>query len=155
MSFIDNIELLICSIDKRPNWDEYFMSLALLASCRSVCNRLKVGCVIVKDNNVLSTGYNGFISGGPHNSIIRDNHEQATIHAETNAIAFCAKRGTNINGSIIYITHFPCINCFKLLKSSGITTIIYNKDYNNDPIVYTLAEHNTIVIKKMNKIIFY
>jgi dCMP deaminase len=148
MSVYKSIFNLVKGMSSRPNWDEYFMSLALLTSSRSSCHRLKVGCVIVKDNYILSTGYNGFIAGGPHNSIVRDDHEQATIHAETNAIAFCAKRGINVNDAIAYITHFPCINCFKILVSSGIKTIKYGEDYKNDSVVYKLAEENEIKILK-------
>ena len=120
MSIYNPIKNIVKILSTRPGWDEYFMSLAVLTSSRSSCERLKVGCVIVKDNYILSTGYNGFIAGGPHSSIIRDDHEQATIHAETNAIACCAKRGNNVNDACVYITHFPCINCFKILSYTSI-----------------------------------
>ena len=134
---------------ERLNWDEYFMSIALLASCRSPCDRLHVGCIIVKDNRLISMGYNGFISGAPHTSRIVDNHEQSTIHSEINAIADCAKRGVSLNSSKIYITHFPCINCFKSIAACGIKEIIYNDDYNNNQLVYELAKDSNIVIKKL------
>ena len=98
--------------NERINWDEYFMSIALLASCRSPCCRLHVGSVIINDNRIISMGYNGFFSGVQHISHIRDGHEQATIHSEINAITDCAKRGVSTNGSTIYVTHYPCINCF-------------------------------------------
>jgi dCMP deaminase len=116
----------------RIDWDDYFISTALLISCRSSCERLHVGCVLVKNNRIISAGYNGFISGAPHNSIVVDNHEQATVHAEMNAVSDCAMRGVNINGAIAYITHYPCINCFKILISAGIKTIKYLNDYKND-----------------------
>ena len=61
-------------------------------------------------------GYNGFISGNPHTSYIVDGHEQATVHSEINAIADCAKRGVETAGSIAYITHYPCINCYKIFN---------------------------------------
>jgi dCMP deaminase len=134
---------------ERVNWDEYFMSIALLASCRSPCNRLHVGCVIVKDNRIISMGYNGFIAGAPHTSIIIDNHEQSTIHSEINAITDCAKRGVSLNSSKIYITHFPCLNCFKSIAACGITEIIYNENYNNNDIVYFLAKDANIIIRKL------
>ncbi len=116
----------------RIDWDDYFISTALLISCRSSCERLHVGCVLVKNNRIISAGYNGFISGAPHNSIVVDNHEQATVHAEMNAVSDCAMRGVNTNGAIAYITHYPCINCFKILISAGIKTIKYLNDYKND-----------------------
>lgn len=119
----------------RVSWDEYFMSLALLASSRSQCKRLRVGCVIVKNKRVVSTGYNGHLPNTPHESVIRDTHEQATVHAEQNAIADAAKRGVSIGGSTAYVTHYPCLTCAKLLASSGIEKIIYNQSYRNDPLV--------------------
>ena len=82
---------------KRPTWEEYFVKIAKVTSERSSCERLKVGCVIVKDNRILTTGYNGFISGCPHKSIVVNNHEQATIHAEQNAVSCAAKYGINLN----------------------------------------------------------
>jgi dCMP deaminase len=150
MSLIKDIYSIVSELNIRPNWDDYFMSIAILTSSRSNCSRLHVGCVIVSmDNIILSTGYNGFIAGGEHKSIIRDNHEQATIHAETNAVAFCSRRGTKILDSKIYITHFPCINCFKMLITSGIKIIHYMNDYKNDEIVYKLAKQNNIIINKI------
>lgn len=81
--------------ETRMEWDDYFISIALLASQRSPCTRLHVGSVIVKDNRMISMGYNGFIAGCPHVSHMRDGHEQSTIHSEINAICDCAKRGVS------------------------------------------------------------
>lgn len=143
----------ICShasgLTERLNWDEYFMSIAVLASCRSPCARLNVGSVIVKDNRIVSMGYNGFIAGASHTSILLEGHEQATIHSEINAITDCAKRGVCLDGSVIYITHYPCINCFKCIASCGIRRIIYMDDYNNNQIVGQLAEDAEIQIVKI------
>ena len=125
--------------DERLNWDEYFMSIALLASCRSPCERLHVGAVIVKDNRLISMGYNGFICGAPHISRIQDDHEQSIIHSEINAITDCAKRGASLNGAKIYVTHYPCINCFRSIAASNIKEIVYLNDYHNDPIIALLA----------------
>ena len=136
--------------EKRLDWDEYFSSIALLASRRSSCSRLHVGCIIVKNNRIVTTGYNGFLRGAPHISRVRDNHEQATVHAEQNAICDAAFRGVNISDSIAYITHYPCIVCFKLLVSSGIKTIKYLKDYKNDSLVAELAIESDIIITKLN-----
>lgn len=130
------------SNNKRLDWNEYFMSIAKLTSVRSSCNRLHVGCVIVKDKHIVSTGYNGFLPSFPHESIVINNHEQATVHAEQNAIADAACRGTSVNNSIAYITHYPCINCFKILVASGIKTIYYLNDYNNDPTINILIQKN-------------
>tara|TARA_Y100000816_G_scaffold72676_1_gene48774 strand:+ start:265 stop:720 length:456 start_codon:yes stop_codon:yes gene_type:complete len=139
----------ILNENKRPDWDDYFMSIAYLTSSRSSCDRLHVGCVIVKDNYIIGTGYNGFIAGSPHKSIVIDNHEQATVHSEQNAIANCARRGISVNDATIYITHFPCINCFKIICASGIKEIKYSEDYKNSEVVKELLKSNNIVIKKL------
>ena len=124
--------------EERISWNDYFMKAATLASVRSPCDRLKVGCVLVKNNRLISMGYNGFLAGTDHRSIIRWGHEQATIHAEINAITDAAKRGVSIDDTVAYITHYPCINCFKALASSGVKKIYYQVDYKNDPILEEL-----------------
>ena len=124
--------------EERISLDDYFMKAATLASIRSPCERLKVGCVLVKNNRLISMGYNGFLAGTDHRSIIRWVHEQATIHAEINAITDAAKRGVSIDDAVAYITHYPCINCFKALASSGVKKIYYQVDYKNDPILEEL-----------------
>ncbi len=143
----------MCKLTKnnseRLNWDEYFMSIALLASQRSPCTRLHVGSVIVKNNRLVSMGYNGFIPGAPHISRVKDNHEQSIIHSEINAITDCAKRGTSLEGSKIYVTHFPCINCFRSIAACGIKEIIYLEEYKNDQIVEELAKDSGIIINKL------
>ena len=133
----------------RLEWDEYFMSIAILASCRSPCQRLHVGSVIVKDNRIISMGYNGYISGAPHISRIANDHEQSIIHSEINAITDCAKRGTSLNDAKIYVTHFPCINCFRSIAASNIKEIVYLNDYKNDLIVAILAEDAAILIRRL------
>ena len=134
--------------NERMEWDEYFMSIALLSSCRSPCCRLHVGSVIVKDNRIISMGYNGFIAGAKHISRVVDNHEQAIIHSEVNAITDCARRGTSLENSKIYVTNYPCCNCFRTIASCGIKEIIYLNDYKNDPIVNDLATDANIIIRK-------
>ena len=137
--FIKDLETLVDSWETRMDWDDYFMSMALLISSRSSCERLHVGCVLVKDTHVISVGYNGFLAGLPHESKVVSGHEQATVHAEQNAIADCAKRGISTIGATAYITHYPCINCFKILISAGIAEIKYHKEYKNDPLVRELS----------------
>ena len=129
--------------------DSAYLDMAARWAELSSARRKKVGCLIVKDNRIISQGYNGFLPGCPHTSIVRNNHEQATVHAEQNAIADCAKRGVTCCGATAYITHYPCINCAKILIAAGITKIIYNTDYKNDPIVDELAKLSQITIKKM------
>ena len=119
-------------MEERPSWHEYFLKLVQLTSTRSPCQRLQVGCILVKDNRIVSQGYNGFLPNLPHNSIVINDHEIATIHAEQNAIIDCAKRGVNCENATAYITHFPCINCLKFLLQAGIIKIYYINDYKND-----------------------
>ena len=120
---------------ERLSWDEYFSKIVKVTSERSPCERLKVGCLLVNDNRIISQGYNGFLPGCPHKSIVRDNHEQATLHAEQNALIDCAKRGVSCKGSTAYITHYPCIICCRLLLAAEIKEIKYLNDYKNDELV--------------------
>ena len=109
----------------RPTWNEYFGQFAELAATRS-SYKTKVGCVIVSpDNRIVSTGYNGFFAGALHYPMIQDGHEVATVHAEANAISYAARCGTETKDCSIYITHFPCLDCFKLIVSAGIKKIYY------------------------------
>ena len=133
----------------RISWIEYFKDLAKLVSKRSPCERLQVGCVLIKDNRIIATGYNGFLPNAPHESIIIDNHEQATIHAEQNCIADCAKRGVETENSVAYITHYPCINCYKILIASGIKEINYIEDYKNNEIVEQINKNLDVSIRKI------
>ena len=133
----------------RPSWDEYFKEIVQVTSKRSPCDRLKVGCLLVHNNRIISQGYNGFLPDCPHNSIIRDDHEQATIHAEQNAICDCAKRGVSTLDCVVYVTHYPCIICTRLLLASGISEIKYIEDYKNDELVEYFCKQKNIVINKI------
>jgi len=133
----------------RLSWDEYFSKIVSVTAERSPCERLHVGCLLVKDNRIISQGYNGFLPGCSHKSIIRDNHEQATIHAEQNALSDCAKRGVSCLGSTAYVTHYPCIICARLLFASGVSCIKYINDYHNDDLVKEFADQLSICIIKI------
>jgi dCMP deaminase len=152
----DPIDLIAAATEQfshRPSWDEYFMATAKLIASRSNCERLNVGCVIVtggeRKNRLVAAGYNGFLPGSPHVSRVRDNHEQATVHAEQNAIADAARRGSSVEGCVAYVTHYPCINCAKILAASGIAEIRYHEDYSNDPIVAQLMAEAGVKITKL------
>ena len=151
---IEEIKKLTTGLDERIDWDTYFMSIAFLIASRSNCDRLHVGCVLVKDTRIISVGYNGFLSKVPHKSYVRDGHEMATVHSEQNAISDCARRGVNCADATAYITHYPCINCFKILIASGIKNILYHDDYRNDPLVSQLAEDGKITIKQIFVLLF-
>jgi dCMP deaminase len=133
----------------RLNWDDYFIEIAQVTAKRSACERLQVGCVLVKDKRIISQGYNGFLPGCPHQSILRNNHEEATVHAEQNAVADCAKRGVSCKGSTAYITHYPCIICTRLLLAAGIESIKYLHDYKNDPLVVVFTNQLNVDVEKM------
>ena len=148
-SVLKKIEDTLDSLDERLKWNEYFMGLAILAKQRSACSRLKVGCVIVKDNRIVCMGYNGFLPGAPHCSRIRDNHEQSTVHAEVNAVSDAASRGVSLKGSTAYITHYPCLNCFKTLVSAHVNKIYYHTDYKNDELVGELSLENGVRLIKL------
>ena len=136
-------------MESRPDWNRYFREIVQVTSKRSPCERLKVGCLIVKDNRIISQGYNGFLPGCPHISIVRDNHEQATIHAEQNALCDCAKRGVSCNEATAYITHYPCLICTRLLIASGIREIKYIEDYRNDELVEYFTQQKNISLIKL------
>lgn len=149
---VDAIAELIEAWRHRLSWDEYFMATAFLIASRSSCERLNVGCVVVSGgdgkNRLIAAGYNGFLPGAPHTSRVRDNHEQGTVHAEQNAIADAARRGISLGGATAYITHFPCINCAKVLAAAGIAVIKYHRDYKNDPLVEELLTEAGVRILK-------
>ena len=151
-SLASQLEALV-NAGTRPSWDEYFMATAVLVSSRSSCERLHVGCVVVSTgkhpNRLVAAGYNGFLPGTPHDSKIRDGHEQATVHAEQNAVADAAKRGVSLQGTVCYVTHFPCVNCAKILAAAGIIEVRYRHDYKNDPLVAELFAQAGLVVTKL------
>jgi len=123
----------------RVSWENYFMNIAKEVSTRSTCDRKSVGAVIVRDKNILSTGYNGSIKGLPHcdeaGHEMVDGHCIRTTHAEANAIAQAAKHGARVDTAEIYVTASPCYNCFKIIANSGIKTIYYDEFYRDERIL--------------------
>jgi len=125
----------------RPSWDEYFMDIAHLVKRRSTCLRRNVGAVLVKDKNILATGYNGAPSGITHCEVTGclreklgvpsgERHEICRgLHAEQNAIIQAAKHGTSIAGSTLYCTNLPCSICTKMIINAGIDRIVYDDGY--------------------------
>ncbi len=117
----------------RPSWDEYFLKLAMLVSERATCPRMHCGCVLVKDRQILATGYNGSIPGDVHcedvGCYVVDGHCIRTIHAEMNAILQCSAHGVNTKGAFAYVTNMPCTNCAKALVTAGIKKIVVFSDY--------------------------
>ncbi|MFZ1730630.1 MAG: dCMP deaminase family protein [Bacteroidota bacterium] len=139
----------------RLSWDQYFMRIAMLVADRATCTRAKIGAVIVRDKNVIATGYNGSPAGHPHCTDVGclvyvsrnpDGEEEEncfrTIHAEINAVAQAAKHGVEINDASIYVTASPCYHCLKTLMNTGIKKIFYLKPYKIDRIRPLLENTN-------------
>ncbi|MDR0513988.1 MAG: cytidine/deoxycytidylate deaminase family protein [Coriobacteriaceae bacterium] len=136
----------------RPSWDEYFMTLAHEVATRTTCLRRAVGAVIVKDRRILATGYNGVPSGLTHcieTGCLRQQlgvpsgqrHEICRgLHAEQNAIIQAARYGIDISGSVIYVTHQPCVVCAKMLINAGVVEIVYQNPYSDDLALSLLQE---------------
>jgi len=118
----------------RKDWDEYFMDIAFQVRGRSTCPRLQVGAVVVKDNRIKGTGYNGSPSKMAHcddvGCMMRANHCVRTIHAEVNALLECSPEERN--GATIYVTARPCAECSKLIINSGIKRVVYAQEYHID-----------------------
>lgn len=120
----------------RPDWDSYFMKIAYAVSERSTCDRAQVGCVLVADKRILTTGFNGSPAGQDHcdevGHLMVNGHCVRTIHAETNAIIQAALHGISTRDATCYVTHFPCINCTKVLINAGVDRIVYSVSYRMD-----------------------
>lgn len=122
----------------RPSWNQFWMKQAYLYATRATCDRLHVGCVLVKDNRLVSAGYNGSLSGLPHCDDVDHLYLegtsgcQRTTHAEANAIAQAARLGHSTDNCVAYVTTIPCLNCFKLLHTGGIKTIYFGQYYRHD-----------------------
>lgn len=115
---------------------DYFMKIAETVSERSTCPRLAVGAILVKDDHIISTGYNGAPRGAAHcieaGCVLHKDRCVAVVHAEVNAIIQAALHGTSTSGTVMFVTHQPCINCIKIIINAGITHIIYKHEYKTD-----------------------
>jgi len=139
------LDKIKCGSEKvyvRPSWDEYFMEIAYVVAKRATCDRGRTGCVIVRDKQILVTGYVGSPKGLPHcdeaghqmeetihSDGIARNHCIRTAHAEQNAISQAAKLGISIKGATIYCKIEPCPVCAKMIINSGITRVVCAKRY--------------------------
>ncbi|WP_026092496.1 deoxycytidylate deaminase [Calidifontibacillus oryziterrae] len=134
----------------RKNWDKYFLDIAREVATRSTCPRLSVGCVIVKEKHIISTGYNGSIHGHDHcedvGCLINEQGRCIrTIHAEVNAVLHAER--DDLKGATAYVTHEPCENCAKTLAQSGIKKIVFENAYENKWNQYFLKDIEVIRIK--------
>lgn len=137
-------------MSNRIPWEQYFMSQSLLLSTRSTCTRLAVGATIVRDRRVISGGYNGSVSNDVHcideGCYVVDGHCIRTVHAEVNAILQCAKFGVRTEGADIFVSHFPCLQCTKMIIQAGLSNVYYLHDYNNDEYAKELFDHAKISV---------
>ncbi|MDE7169915.1 MAG: cytidine/deoxycytidylate deaminase family protein [Mucispirillum sp.] len=146
----------------RPDWDEYFMEMTGLAAKRSTCLRRNVGAVIVKDNRILATGYNGAPSGVTHCEVTGclrqklnvpsgERHELCRgLHAEQNAIIQAALYGVSIEGAVLYCSAKPCSICSKMIINAKISKIIYG-EYYEDKLADELLGETSIRILQFDK----
>ncbi|MCU0329156.1 MAG: cytidine/deoxycytidylate deaminase family protein [Chitinophagales bacterium] len=147
----------------RPNWDDYFLEIMDTVSKRATCDRGRAACVIVKDNQLLVSGYVGAPKGLPHCDEVghlikkvihvdEDNRESQhcvrTVHAEQNAICQAAKRGVAIDGATLYCRMTPCRTCAMLIINCGISRIVCQQRYQ-------LAEESEAMFREAGLVIIY
>ncbi|MDD7302922.1 MAG: dCMP deaminase family protein [Prevotellaceae bacterium] len=117
-------------MDKQTELDIRYLRMAAIWSENSYCKRRQVGALIVKDKMIISDGYNGTPSGFPN---ICEDETNLTLpyvlHAEANAITKIARSGNNSDGSTLYVTDSPCIECSKLIIQAGIKRVVYAREY--------------------------
>ena len=131
--------------------DELYIKMCELISKRSTCRRLGVACVITSiDGRVLSTGYNGPPSNSPH---CTDEHCNITesckraLHAEINALGYCAQQGIAINGGILYCSHAPCLSCAQAIVASGIHKVVYAREFRDNSGILFLMNNGVTTVK--------
>jgi len=146
----------------RPSWDEYFMGVAFLVCERSTCLRRRVGAVLVRDRQILATGYNGApkdivhcestgclreelgIPSGQRHEICRG------LHAEQNVILQAASSGVSTKGSTLYITSTPCSICAKMIINAGIEEVVIKSEYPDKMAIEFLKEAG-IALRKIKE----
>lgn len=143
-TFIEMLDDLARETHRTAKWDNYFLQIAEVVSTRATCDRRKVGVVLVKDRQIVSTGYNGSLPGALHCDDVghqmEDDHCIRTVHAEVNAVAQAAKHGISTDGATLYTNTFPCWPCFKTLVAAGVKRIVYNFTYRQHPEVLEAAK---------------
>lgn len=129
---------------KRPTWDEYFIKIMDMVGSRGSCDRGRSGCVVTRENRIISTGYAGSPAGllhcdevghEMHTSINEDGLETRhcirSVHAEQNAICEAARMGLALNGATLYVKMTPCYTCAKMIINTGIKRVVCSQDHHN------------------------
>lgn len=139
----------------RKSWPTFFMDIASVVATRATCDRKHVGAVIVRDNRIVSTGYNGSIPGAPHcddvGHMMEDGHCVRTVHAEANAINQAARFGVAVDGATIYTTASPCWPCFQKIVSAGLKKIVFGELYRDERIKTFAAESGIELVDMSQK----
>lgn len=146
----------------RPSWDDYFMAIVEDVATRSTCRRRRVGAILVKDKRIIATGYNGGPTGLAHCLDIGCLREQLGIpsgqqhelcrgvHAEQNAIIQAARYGVHTDGSVLYCTTQPCVQCTKMLLNAGVSEIVFREGY-PDGLALELLQESGITVRKLGE----
>ena len=155
----DLLPALMSNFD-RPDWDEYFLSIARVVASRSNCMKRKVAAIIVRDRRVISTGYNGTPRGARNcneggcprcNSMAESGtslEDCLCCHGEENAITQAAYHGISLKGSTLYTTFAPCLLCTKMIINSGVAEVVYNQDYPLNERALALLQECGVTLRK-------
>lgn len=147
-------------VKERPGWDDYFLRLADLVASRSTCLRRQVGAVLVRNERIIATGYNGAPRGLSHcleTGCLRDEMQIPSghryelcrgVHAEQNAIINAALYGVSTQDSVLYCTNQPCIICARMIINAGIVKLVHRGNF-NDPMAIQFMEEAGIILVKI------
>ena len=147
----------------RPSWDRYFMDIAHVAASRSNCSRRQVAAVVVRDKQIISTGYNGTPRGIKNcseggcprcNSDVPSGqglHQCLCSHAEENAIVQAAYNGIMLKGATLYTTFSPCLLCAKMIVNAGIVEVVYHEHYTIDDVSTALLKEAGVKIRAVDE----
>lgn len=137
---------------ERVSRDAIYMGVAKLFATRSTCNRKAVGAVLVRDNHILGTGYNGAARTLPDclesGCLLEHNHCVRTVHAEVNAVLSAAYNGVSTKDSIMYSTARPCFRCMSFLINAGVKVVYYDEEYQDS---FNMEVPDVIKIEKFNE----
>lgn len=148
---------------ERPDWDHYFMEIAHVAARRSNCCRRQVAAVIVRDQRIISTGYNGTprgIKNCNEGGCPRCNSDTPSgqgltecicSHGEENAIVQAAYHGIAVKGATLYTTFSPCLLCAKMIINSGIVEVVYHRRYSIDDVAAALLREAKVILRPLEE----
>lgn len=134
-------------VKMKQKFVEAYMDVAERFAQLSSAKRLQVGAIVVKDDRIISIGYNGMPSGWDNECEHEGKTKPEVLHAESNAIAKLAKSSESGNGATMFVTHSPCIDCAKLIYQSGIAAVYYKNDYRSTQGIEFLNKSNIEVVK--------